>query len=341
MRLISTPVLVMFEDTGGATFKRGNVQVQLNVPAQAKACLDILQAFQSPGMDPDDFLAKLDPSAVEGISGLIEQMKMSTFLMSADVDLDNPEATFWMDFGQSRAGIDDAATRLHVTMVGRNHLTERVANSLQAAGVTVDRWVDDPNLRGPALESLKDQQWDSSDGIEKPELDDVSLHLVVACTDIGAETHLRPWNEFCVDNGVNFLPISIKNNKIAMGPYVRPFENACFECARGRINANVMTLDREDEQYRPNVPHAFGWHPILLDTAAALATAEVLRQAFGCLPAVRPDHIIADPVGTGTVVRHGVLRLPRCPVCSPIKRHSAPMVVDSEDRNAALINEFR
>lgn len=341
MKLIATPVLVLFDDTGVATLKRGTTVVRLNVPFQAKACIDILQTFKAPGLDPKTFLARLDPAAAEAVSGLIEQMKMARFLVPDSVDLDNPETVFWMDYGQSRDAIEDGAKRLHLTMVGRNHLTERVAKGLTAAGLTINQWIDDPKLRGPALEMLDAAPWREISRLDVPETGEGTVSLIVATTDIGAETHLRPWNEFCVDNNLNFLPISLKDHKVAMGPYVRPFENACLECTRGRINANVMTLDRNDEEYRPEVPHAFGWHPMLLDTAVSLATVEILRQAVGALPAMRPDHIIADPIGTGTVTRHGVLRLPRCPVCSPIKRHSAPMVVDSEDRNAALINEYR
>ena len=341
MKLIATPVLVVFDEVGAATFRRGNTKVELTSPIQAKACLDILNAFQFPGLDLDDFILKFETTAVEAVSSLIDQMKMSGFLVPDGTVVDNPEATFWRDFLQSRATIDDGASRLEVVMVGKSHLTERVAESLQAAGAKIDSWIDDPMLRGPALETLKTSQWTLSEGVSLAPRDDLNLRLIIACTDIGAETHLRPWNEFCVDNNIHFLPISLKDNKVNMGPYVRPHENACFECARGRINANAVTVDRADEEHRHLVPHAFGWHPILLDTAASLATAEVLRQTFGCLPALRPDHIIADPIGTGTVMRHGVLRLPRCPVCSPIKRHSAPMVVDSEDRNAALIAEYQ
>ena len=341
MKLIATPVLVLFDDTGGATLKRGKTLIRLNAAFQAKACVNILQAFLAPGLDPEEFLAKLDPTAVEGVSRLIEQMKMARFLVPDTLDLDNPETVFWMDYGQSREAIKEGAKRLHLTMVGRNHLTERVAQAVTSAGLCVDQWIDDPKLRGPAIKTMAPVPWREISDLHVPDVEAGELSLVVAATDIGAETFLRPWNEFCVDNRLNFLPISIKDNKIALGPYVRPFQNACLECARGRINANVMTLDRDDEEYRPEVPHAFGWHPIVLDIAASLATAEILRQAVGALPAMRPDHIVADPIGTGTVTRHGVLRLPRCPVCSPIKRHSAPLVVDSEDRNAALINEYR
>ncbi len=341
MNLIAPPILVTVDDSGSATLTKGHSRVRLPSAEVSRICLDLLEAFRAPGVDPEVFVARFSPQVAPGIRDLVAQMRAGGFLVPEGTPLHLPESVFWSDFGQSHATIAEATAQLDVTLVGCNALGARVAMGLETAGIVAARRVHDPDLRGPGWNDLLQSDWQSSDGFTLPAASDGTARLVIACTDIGAETHLRPWNAFCVENRVDFLPVSIKDNRIVVGPYVRPFQNGCFECARGRVNANAIRMNRDDEAERPTRPEAFGWHPVLLDTAAAQVVTEVLRQTLGALPPLTPGMIVADPMGTGATSRHPVLRLPRCPVCSPLRHHTTPMVVDSEDRDSQLLEAFK
>jgi bacteriocin biosynthesis cyclodehydratase domain-containing protein len=341
MKMIAAPVLAQFDDSGAATLIKGNGRIKLPTPQISKTCLDILRAFENPGQDPEVFVSQFSAEVADGINELISLMKAGGFLVDEHTPLANPENVFWSDYGQTTEAIDDAVTKLDVTLVGHNRLSTRIADSLGASGIFMARCVDDPNLRGPGLTEEEKSEWVASAGFRMPEPADDKVRLVIASTDIGAETYLRAWNEFCVENKILFLPVSIKGNQVCIGPFVRPFETGCFECARGRVNSNGINLDRSDEAHRPVQPAAFGWHPLLLDTAAMIVCTEVLRQAVGALPPLKPDLIVADPMGKGIQSRHRVLRLPRCPICSPIRKHATPIVVDSEDRDTELMEAFK
>lgn len=341
MKMIAAPVLVQFDETGAATLIKGNGRIKLPSAQISQTCLEILRAFESPGQDPEVFVSQFPAEVAAGINELIASMKTGGFLVDEHTPLANPENVFWSDYGQTTETIHDAVTKLDVTLVGHNRLSTRIADALSASGIFMARCVDDPNLRGPGLADAAQSEWVASEGFRMPEPSDDKVRLVIATTDIGAETHLRAWNEFCVDNKLLFLPVSIKGNQVSVGPFVRPFETGCFECARGRVNSNGINLDRSDEVHRPVQPAAFGWHPLLLDTAAMIVCTEVLRQAVGALPPLKPDLIVADPMGRGSQSRHRILRLPRCPVCSPLRKHTTPMVVDSEDRDTELMEAFK
>jgi bacteriocin biosynthesis cyclodehydratase domain-containing protein len=341
MKLIAPPLLVDRDETGAAVLIRGKSRVRLPSPQVSDMCLNILAAFRPPGQDDAAFKAQFPEQVSAGIAELVAQMRAGGFLVPAGTPVHDPTTVFWADHGQEPDTVAEAASKLDVTLVGRNRLALRLAEGLAEAGIAAARRVDDPCLRGPAMDSAEPLDWDASEGFTLPDPAEGTVQVVIACTDIGAETHLRPWNAYCVNTKRAFLPVSIKDNRVAVGPYVRPFESACFECARGRVNANAIGLDRSDEPQRPERPDAFGWHPMLLDTAATLVSAELLRQAVGALPPLTPDLVLADPVGRGTTARHKVLRLPRCPVCSSLARHATPMVVDSEDRNTELMEAFK
>jgi bacteriocin biosynthesis cyclodehydratase domain-containing protein len=341
MQLIAPPFLVQTDDTGCATLIRGTSRIRLPSPDISRSCLEILRAFQTPGRYAEDFIAQFADEMADGIGALVSHMRSAGFLVPADTAIDSPETVFWNDYGRNPESVSSAAAQLDVTLVGKNQLALKVADMLGTSGIAVARRVDDPNLRGPGMPPTKTADWTASEGFTllAPQCD--TQRLVIACTDIGAETHLRAWNDFCVNNRVPFLPASLRDNRVSVGPYVRPYESSCYECARARINANAIALHREDEELRPREPRAFGWHPLLLQNAAGIMVAEVFRQALSALPPLTPDVIAADPLGKGTVSRHKILRLPRCPVCSPLRHHAAPLVVDSEDRNNALLEAFK
>lgn len=325
MKLLAPPFLKTSDEGGKITIIRGARRVEFPNDNIAGRCLEILETFSRGDIEVEPFIQGFPEDIRPAVENLIKYMEQNRFLVPTDEFEGSPEEVFWNDNFLHHQEVKDLLSQTSIALVGKNHLSLEMHASLINVGIENLLLVDDPGLRGPGHEMIETGPWITSEAFlahcaQGPKL------LMVASTDIGAETNLRPWNEFSIASGLDFLPVSTRSSKVSVGPYVRPGVSACMECARARVNSNNDTLDRKSEGARAIVPQAFGWHPILLQSAALIAASEILRQHVGVFPGARNDLIVADPVGSGNSMRHRVLRLPRCPVCSPIAKHAAPLV---------------
>jgi len=344
MHLVATDALFTTDAEGQVSVVRGSNRISLPNAALGEVCRRIFAAFAPPGRDREEVIASLPAHLRPAFSGLVDELLARGFLQAAATAGNGADSVFWADHRTSPHAVAEAAAQRRIHLIGRNALTAAIDRGLRQAGLPVAARLDDPKLRGrPPLEATAEEAWRPAEGFTLEAADGRDPPLLIAATDLGAETWLRPWNAFAIDNGSQFLAASIKDNRGLVGPYVRPGEGPCLECARGRVNAHRYDREasRADEADRPAAPAAFGWHPMILDMVAAAAVAEALRQALGALPPRKPGLLELDPAGSGECRRHPVHRLPRCPACSPGRRHAAPLIVHDETTTEALLEAFR
>lgn len=152
--------------------------------------------------------------------------------------------------------------------------------------------------------------------------DRVDLAVVVPATDELEE--LDPWNRAAHESGARWLPVLPYDGRFAaIGPLIVPGESCCYECVLRRRGANV----EYGEQFREieRAPLAARADPALEAFAAALAAHLALRWIGGrdgSLPGVLYAVEARPALALG---EHAVLRVPRCPVCSPVEQLAAPL----------------
>ncbi len=135
---------------------------------------------------------------------------------------------------------------------------------------------------------------------------------------------LRDWNRRTLDTGARWLPVLPYDGRLAsVGPLVVPHETGCYECLLLRRAANVEYGDDLAEIEATPVAASGGAALELLvaATAAHLAVRWVVGRdttVAGVLHAVETAPALA-------LTEHTVLRVPRCPACSPAGRLAPPL----------------
>jgi bacteriocin biosynthesis cyclodehydratase domain-containing protein len=150
------------------------------------------------------------------------------------------------------------------------------------------------------------------------------LDVVVVAPAAHELGEVEPWNRVANERGTRWLPVLPYNGRFAaVGPLIVPDESCCFECVLRRRGAN---LDYGDQFRRiEQVPLAARADPAFEACAGALAAHLVLRWIGA------QDHSLPGVLYTlearpaPAVGEHPVLRVPRCPVCSPVERLAPPL----------------
>ncbi len=133
---------------------------------------------------------------------------------------------------------------------------------------------------------------------------------------------LDAWNRAANECRRRWLPVLPYDGRFAaVGPLIVPGESCCYECVLLRRGANVEYFEQFREIER--APLAARAEPAFEALVAALAAHLALRWIAGqdgSLPGVLHTVEARPMLALG---EHPVLRVPRCPVCSPVERLGA------------------
>lgn len=148
------------------------------------------------------------------------------------------------------------------------------------------------------------------------------VDLAVVAPAVDELEELDSWNQAANESGKRWLPVLPYDGRFAaIGPLVVPGESCCYECVLRRRGANLEYGEHLREIER--APLAARADPAFETFVAALAAHLTLRWIGGqdrSLPGVL-HAVEARPALA--VSEHPVLRVPRCPVCSPVERLAA------------------
>lgn len=132
------------------------------------------------------------------------------------------------------------------------------------------------------------------------------------------------WNRRALAEGIEWLPAGDFDGATAtVGPLVVPHETACHECLAVR-RASTSNCARELAALR-RVPRAC-LLPATVETLVVAATAHlVIRWIALRDPALAGTVVTIDASRGIEVSAHTVLRVPRCPSCSPTRSAAPPL----------------
>ncbi|WP_447599799.1 TOMM precursor leader peptide-binding protein [Nitrospira sp. Nam80] len=323
----------LMETFDGVLLKRGCTEVRITGEGVADV-LRLILAAANHGATVDGLTQLFIPAHHSIVKHLIQQLterRLLAYHPDGDVSPTTYESSldiFYWHFDASSAELLPRLADQPILIMGVNYLSQQLAVALGRSGMTNFSVVDHPQLRNLELfDDAGKQRRDSwpnslqepqqfSDAFDKS-LEDYSC-LVVA-SDCGRTPIIQEWNKACVQRKKHFLPVVLHNMIGYLGPLVVPTETPCYECLLLRQNSHLASprvyraIEESTFEYRKII----AFHPAMAGVLAELAAFE-LAKFYGGVPHGQIGRLIEVNLLTYQMTARKVLKVPRCPACSPL-----------------------
>ena len=148
-----------------------------------------------------------------------------------------------------------------------------------------------------------------------------NLNLLVLCEDSFQPIHYAVINKLCLKNKLTWISYRSTGSGFEIGPTVVPRETACFKCYEARKLSNSTAY----EEYIYNQGYLSSHHSTLgslnITFGYDLLLLEIIRILTNFTRTVTYSSVVSFDLISLEVKTHPVLKLPRCPECSPLSQH--------------------
>lgn len=332
--LRSLPVQVI-ELKDGALLRRGRVQVKIAGEQAIAAIAKVLEATAARAVPVEAIRALFAPQDHAQVDKLVRFLKDRRLLVDVragaaeETAVETAEDVFYWHFSLEQQVVQDRLDAKSFAILGVNEISRRMAPALSDAGANLEV-IDYPLLRNVRMfdddGNLNGERWPSA--VSPAEFDNWlegmegdRLHCVIATSDFGGLHLFRRFNELCVERKINFLPVMLNDLVGHVGPLVVPGETACFECLLARQNSNLDMFEmRQAVDEKAHAGQSVnGYLPSMASIVADVAVVEVIKF-YGGLPQMRAGHLIEVNMLAGRMESARVLKAPRCPACSTLRK---------------------
>ncbi len=272
---------------------------------------------------------QIDKQRSERLDSLLAALESSGLLQPDDDDTATADSPIvfglWSRSGYSvdRGVITERLARARVRILGHGAMTSHVVTAMQGAGIAVDVLSSSDQVSPPA--QIVD------------EVDDTAGNVTVVVGRSDSDRLLSDWNRTVCDNGdANpWLAVTpFDGRRATVGPWVTPGSSACYRCYQLRRAATFpdesVVTELADGESTAELEFAPDLHPGVTLMQAGLVVDRVLdylglrEQSWQAVPGGLTT-VSVDPSGA-TQSTHRVLRVPRCPICSPAAGRGYPQV---------------
>ncbi len=325
-------LMVQVIETGdGVILKRGCTEFKIAGAGAAEAVKKILAVASNDGATREEIRELFEPEAGPIIERLSEQLLSRRLLVPCEGEPEAPESNldiFYWHFGEKTARVTERLNKHSFAILGVNCISRHLAASLAASEVENFQIMDHPRLRNTRLFDdagrLKADQWPAS--LQAPQewterFDSEPFDCLIATSDVSGQEAMREWNTLCVRQNRHFLPVVLQDLIGYVGPLVVPGETACFDCLRIRRNSqmNGYKPQRFIEAVAFEGQRVTGFHPSMASIVGNLAAFELIKLYSEALPFIKVGSLIEVNLLATEVKARKVLKIPRCPTCSPLK----------------------
>lgn len=334
--LLALPVQIQKADDG-VYVVRGPTVFKVGGQGAAEVLEALFSAIGPEGATPSSIAALFAAPHRPAILTLIDQLRARRILVPASPSSPDPtlepeaeseQDIFYWSFGTTVKEVHNRLSEVRVAVLGVNAISERLFPALQAAGFSDTTLVDVPLLRNvrqfsggtpPAWASaaVSEDEWNSGTVL------DTGVTLV-ATSDYGGVEQMRAWNRRAVSAGSTFLPVLLDRFTAFVGPLVVPGGTPCYACLLARENSNLdnPAASRATEAGAFHGQFVNGFLPSMASIAADVGVVELLRFHCRALP-YKVGALIEIKMLMASMTARPLLKVPHCPVCSPLRLHPA------------------
>jgi len=325
VQLISVP--------GGVVLKRGCTEIKIGGEGSQRVIRILLAATSAHGASKADLLALFSSEDQPKIEHLIDELLQKRILSTCDLSgaqkqgKETSQEIFYWHFGACIDDIHQRLSKVRLVILGVNTISRRLAVALHNAGINNFKIIDHPHLRKvhlfEASGTLKSGAWPKD--LTPPRdlhetLDPEKIDCVVATCDFGLSPVVNEFNTWCIENNRHFFPVILHNVIGYIGPLVVPGETACFDCLQARHNSHLLNHADHDALKKVSFEgqHTVGFLPCMSGGLAEFAVME-LCKFYGDLFQPKVGNLIEINLLAPYLISRKVLKIPRCPTCSPLR----------------------
>lgn len=318
----------------GAIVKRGCAEIRVRGGRSGEILNRMLSLLSESPLTMDELLTQFAAADHPAVRKLAEHLTRKDILFSEGgaASTEKPETrldVFAWHFGKTGEALSEEIRAKHIAVFGVNAITRQLTAALGAAGMSNYALVDVPALRNLDYFGedgrFADARWNGERTGPQPlpewrENGGASKHdCVIAACDFGSRFALEEWNEACVKSEIPYFPVLLKDMVGWIGPLTIPGETACLRCARLRENSHLTDAaeKRAVEESLDAETAVFGFFPSMASILGDIAAVELVKY-FASIPVWRAGSMIEVNLAATRMARHTVLKIPRCPVCSPL-----------------------
>ncbi|MBA3246427.1 MAG: TOMM precursor leader peptide-binding protein [Actinobacteria bacterium] len=264
--------------------------------AAARTLLPRLLPLLDGNRTTDELIAIVGRPVAPAVERALELLTEKRLLVEGSADLRSADLEALAEYSSS--SVSDLRGRLdtaEVAVIGDYVLTEPLARLLRAAGVG----------------------FVTQDSTGSPD-------LTVVLSNPADPAMLGAWNRRALDDGLVWLAAGDFDGAIAtIGPLVIPYETACHECLllrRGSTSGCAAELAAL-RSVRPACLIPAPVESLVLAATAHLAIRWIALRD----PALAGTVVTVETAASLEVRSHTLLRVPRCPACSPTCTTSSPL----------------
>jgi bacteriocin biosynthesis cyclodehydratase domain-containing protein len=250
------------------------------------------------------------------------------------------QTSFYWNFGQSVTDVPERLRTQKVLVVGSNLISRSIIRSLLEIGIGEVLLLEHPILSNHLTPLNPDNAYDEMQSNSRPpnnrfsvlsnlpaDLNWDEISLVCATSDLGEADALLDMNRLALNAKKPFLPVWLNDLIGYVGPLNFPFETACFKCYRLRVDSQqekreLSSARRKYIAVEPAMRAGAGFLPPMAGILGEIAAMETLKCLGQFIPIdVAASIIEVNLISFSSTVRR-VLKIPRCPECSDVMRHS-------------------
>ena len=286
-RLVATEEALLLEHSGTVVRFAG---------AAARTLLPRLLPLLDGNRTTDDLIAIVGRPVAPAVEHALELLAENRLLVNGATDVRSADLEALAE--RSSFSVSDLRNRLdaaEVAVVGEETLSQPLSRLLRSAGIG----------------SVTRHATGAPD-------------LTVVLSSPANRAAFDDWNRRALDEGLVWLPAGDFDGATAViGPLVIPLETACHECLQLR-RRSTSGCAAELAELRP--ARAACLLPAALESLVLAATAHVaLRWIALRDPALAGAVVTVETAASLEVRSHTLLRVPRCPACSPTRSTSSPL----------------
>lgn len=327
--------LQMIETADGLLLKRGRIVVEVQGAELAELAQTLLSLLATSDLTRRQACDAFPTDLRSSVENLIDALSSRRLVVEAgepeqsERTREEPLDVFYWHFDKRSDDVRRNFAKTRVTVLGVNCVSRQLVSALLQSRLEAVEVVDFPLLANVRLygdaNQLLEAEWPAKLGRPRPyrewfaETSAREMDCLVATSDFGGQHLLRAWNEHCVRERIQFLPVVLQDLIGTVGPLVVPGESACLECLRARENANMG-----DPQARRAVEYAAfegqivnAFHPSMASTLGDIAAMELLKLYGQFIRTRLVGRLIEVNLVVPDVKERRVLKLPRCAVCGP------------------------